>query len=294
LPNLVNNDIEVVDDLTFRRAGFTSDGTPAKMDILRSMSQAVGRRMALSGDQRRIINELRDQLKLLNAKMADLYHKGEDDTEVRAERDRVKQELEDARKGMITPFLDEMDLRYRQWTIEPTPATQAAMICVMDVSASMSDWHKDLAKRFFMLLYLFLHRNYDRIEMVFVRHHTTARECTEQEFFYDRDTGGTMVSEALGLANSIVEERYDRKRWNVYIAHASDGDSWDDDELTVEYFQKLCRRAQYYFYIEINRSGRMSDLHTVLESAGVANYSAAVVEDAKEIFPIFERLFKKR
>jgi len=71
------------------------------------------------------------------------------------------------------------------------------MFCLMDVSGSMDESRKDLAKRFFMLLYLFLKRNYDRIDVVFIRHHTVAKEVNEEDFFHSRESGGTVVSSAL-------------------------------------------------------------------------------------------------
>ena len=103
------------------------------------------------------------------------------------------------------------------------------MFCLMDVSGSMSQKHKDIAKRFFILLYLFLKRNYERIDVVFIRHHTSAKEVDEEEFFYSRETGGTIVSSALKLMNQIIEERYSPSEWNIYAAQASDGDNWNDD-----------------------------------------------------------------
>ena len=88
---------------------------------------------------------------------------------------------------------------------------------------------KDTAKRFFILLYLFLKRNYERIDVVFIRHHTVAKEVDEQEFFYSRETGGTVVSSALKLMHEIVQDRYSPNEWNIYGAQASDGDNWNDD-----------------------------------------------------------------
>jgi hypothetical protein len=127
------------------------------------------------------------------------------------------------------PFLDEFDLRYRNRVTRPKPCTQAVMFCLMDVSGSMDEQRKDIAKRFFMLLYHFLHNTYEHIQVVFIRHHTSAQEVDEQEFFQSRDTGGTLVSTALDLMDRIIAARYPREDWNIYAAQASDGDNWPMD-----------------------------------------------------------------
>jgi uncharacterized sporulation protein YeaH/YhbH (DUF444 family) len=112
-----------------------------------------------------------------------------------------------ARREAI-PFIDPFDLRYSNRIRIPQPSTQAVMFCVMDVSGSMDEAKKQMAKRFFMLLYLFLNRNYEHIEVVFIRHHTVAEEVDEDNFFHSRETGGTIVSSALKLMQQIIHERY--------------------------------------------------------------------------------------
>ncbi|MCQ9427626.1 YeaH/YhbH family protein, partial [Pseudomonas sp. LJDD11] len=144
------------------------------------------------------------------------------------------QELEveiDRLKARIrrVPYLDTFDLKYNLLVKQPNPSSKAVMFCLMDVSGSMTQATKDVAKRFFILLYLFLKRNYDKIEVVFIRHHTSAREVDEEEFFYSRETGGTIVSSALKLMQEIMAERYPSNEWNIYAAQASDGDNWNDD-----------------------------------------------------------------
>ncbi|MCP6133388.1 YeaH/YhbH family protein, partial [Klebsiella pneumoniae] len=116
----------------------------------------------------------------------------------------VEQEIErlKARINRL-PFLDTFDLKYNLLVKQPNPSSKAVMFCQMDVSGSMTQATKDIAKRFFILLYLFLKRNYDRIEVVFIRHHTSAREVDEEEFFYSRETGGTIVSSALKMMQEI-------------------------------------------------------------------------------------------
>ena len=127
------------------------------------------------------------------------------------------------------------------------------MFCLMDVSGSMDEARKDLAKRFFILLYLFLTRHYDKIDIVFIRHHTQAQEVDEQNFFHATETGGTVVSSALVLMEEIVRARYPTSEWNIYGAQASDGDNWHHDsgrcrELLAQQMLPLCR---YFAYVQV-------------------------------------------
>ena len=151
------------------------------------------------------------------------------------------------------PFIDEFDIKYNLNIKEPQPSSKAVMFCLMDVSGSMTQATKDIAKRFFILLYLFLKRNYDHTEVVFIRHHTSAREVDEQEFFYSRETGGTIVSSALKLMQEIMAERYPSNEWNIYAAQASDGDNWNDDSPICRdiLINQIMPFVQYYTYVEI-------------------------------------------
>jgi uncharacterized sporulation protein YeaH/YhbH (DUF444 family) len=135
----------------------------------------------------------------------------------------------------------------------PVPTSKAVMFCLMDVSGSMDEGRKDLSKRFFILLYLFLTRHYEKIDIVFIRHHTQAQEVDEENFFHARETGGTVVSSALVLMEEIIRARYSPSEWNIYGAQASDGDNWHHDsgrcrELLAEKILPLCR---YYAYVQV-------------------------------------------
>ena len=123
------------------------------------------------------------------------------------------------------PYIDPIDLRYRRFEPVSRPVAQAVMFCLMDVSGSMTEHMKDLAKRFFMLLYIFLTRRYKHVEIVFIRHTHEAKEVDEETFFNSPETGGTVVSSALREMQRIVEERYSPDDWNIYAAQASDGDN---------------------------------------------------------------------
>lgn len=229
LPDLAKKQLAITNEKKPVRNGFSRDGNPAALDLLTTMKSSMGRRAALRTPKKKKLRELEAKFEALKSEL-------EAETneiricEIRQEMDDLDDEIVALKKKIKTiPYVDEIDLRYRTWTMKDQPATQAAMFCLMDVSGSMSQWHKDIAKRFYMLLYLFLFKNYEKVDIIFVRHHHSADEVDEQTFFYDRSSGGTIVSEGLALVNKIIDERYSNLQWNVYVAQASDGDNWHTD-----------------------------------------------------------------
>ena len=224
LPNLVKTQLAEVPEYKTQRAGYSSDGTQANLHVVRSMRGAIGRRIALGADARRELRHLEQHL--LHLKQHVEPGNGLREREIKETEARI---VELRQKIARIPYLDPIDLRYRNRIRVPVPTTKAVMFCLMDVSGSMDEARKDLSKRFFILLYLFLTRHYERIELVFIRHHTQAQEVDEENFFRARETGGTVVSSALVLMDEIITERYSQGDWNIYGAQASDGDNWHHD-----------------------------------------------------------------
>ena len=245
LPNLVRKELRDSTDYKWKRAGFTSAGAPDRLNVVRSLRAAHARRIALSGKDRRVIRTLKRELREMEM--------GADDTDQPRARE-IREEIMVLNKKLKRlPFIDDFDLKYNNLAKVPQPSSKAVMFCVMDVSGSMTREIKDMAKRFFLLLYLFLERNYEAVEVVFIRHHSEARECDENDFFYARETGGTVVSTALRLTDEIITERYKPSEWNIYIAQASDGDNWEADSSKCKdlILKKLLPVCQYYSYVEI-------------------------------------------
>jgi uncharacterized sporulation protein YeaH/YhbH (DUF444 family) len=210
---------------------------------------------------------------------------------LREEIDRLKTRI------AALPFIDTFDLRYQSFTKQPEPTSKAVMLCIMDVSGSMDQVRKNLAKRFFILLYLFLQRNYDKIEVVFIRHHTIAQEVDEQEFFYSRETGGTVVSSALNLAYDVISERYDSSTWNIYAAQASDGDNWDSDSTICRelLISKLMPLMRYYAYVEITPRQHQSLWYAYQDvKAAHPHFAMEEIGGADDIYPVFRELFKRQ
>ncbi|MCP4390278.1 MAG: YeaH/YhbH family protein [Gammaproteobacteria bacterium] len=244
LPNLQKNQLRKMTKSKTVRAGFSNDGVPTNINIVRSLKSAMSRRMALGAEPRRRLHELEAELQALQQEV------GGDEGKCLE----LEQEIEQLRQRIKKiPFIDTFDLRFNNFVQRPEPTSQAVMFCLMDVSGSMDQETKDIAKRFYILLYLFLTRSYKDVDVVYIRHHTQAKEVDEEEFFYSRETGGTIVSSALELTRDIVAQRYPPTDWNIYAAQASDGDNWNDDSPVCEQIlaQQLLPQLRYSAYVEI-------------------------------------------
>ncbi len=291
LPNLVKRQLAGNEEFKLRRAGISNEGNPGRVNIVRSLRSANARRIALTAGKRRKVKQMEDELSQLMMQEPIL-------------RDHQRiEELETAiaklhAKIKSVPWLDDFDLKYNLHVKQPLPRSKAVMFCLMDVSGSMNQATKDMAKRFFILLYLFLQRNYERTEVVFIRHHTNAKEVDEEEFFYSRETGGTIVSSALTLMKEILQERYPASEWNIYAAQASDGDNWNDDSTTCSklLIEDIMPLLQFYSYIEITprqHQALWEEYETVIESFP-ETFAMQQIIDAGDIYPVFRQLFHKR
>lgn len=291
LPNLLAKELKEVVEYQIKRAGIVADGTPSKMNIVRSMRNAQARRLVMSASSRKKLHEVEQELIQRQAQETILRDKKKE-----AALEQLAEELK--QKIARTPFLDTYDLRYNHHIKEPKPSTQAVMFCVMDVSGSMTQETKNIAKRFFILLYLFLKRRYEKIDLVFIRHHTSAKEVSEEEFFYSRETGGTIVSSALKLMENIIKQRYPANAWNIYGAQASDGDNWDDDSSTCMALMedKLIQHMQYYTYIEITPRDHQSLWYAYeqVEARHRDSFALRHITDLADIYPVFRDLFQRR
>ena len=290
LPHLVRTQLAEVPEFKYYRAGYSSDGTPNNLHVVRSMRGAIGRRIAIGASARRSLRELEEALALALSTL----QPGDEvaAAAVRALEDEINQLR--ARVARI-PYLDPIDLRYRSRVKTPVPTSKAVMFCLMDVSGSMDEARKELSKRFFILLYLFLTRHYEKIELVFIRHHTQAQEVDEQNFFHARETGGTVVSSALVLMEEIIRARYSPSEWNIYGAQASDGDNWHHDsgrcrELLASKLLPLCR---YFAYVQVaEEEQNLWDEYAQLLGSQ-PHFAMKKAVTAAEIYPVFRDLFRK-
>ncbi len=292
LPDLVKSQILATDAMSPARAGVSVDGSPSQIDMGRTMRQSMARRIGLKRPKTPEVEALEGEIAALEASRADPER-------LMA----ARAELELSRRRMArVPWIDPVDLRYRRYVQVPKPTARAVMFCLMDVSGSMSETMKDLAKRFFLLLHVFLERRYKRVELVFIRHTETAEEVDETTFFTDPRTGGTVVSTAFVEFSRIQTARYPAESWNIYAAQASDGDNSSMDTKTAMTMLegRILPVVQHFAYIEVAASAAHirgeSDLWRGYAPLAGREPKLAMrkVADAKDIFPVFRDLFARK
>lgn len=288
LPNLKKNQLDKIVQYKQVRAGYRSEGVPSNIDIVRSLQGSLARRVAMTASKKKQLNAIETELASLeNSPSHDEFQL----TELR------RQALILQQKIAAVPFIDSFDLRFRNFAKRPEPTTKAVMFCLMDVSGSMDQATKEMAKRFYILLYMFLSRSYKNVDVVYIRHHTQAKEVDEHEFFYSQETGGTIVSSALQLMQEIVVNRYNPQEWNIYAAQASDGDNWADDSPQCARLlaEQLLPLVRYYAYIEITQRPHQSlwlEYEKLLGSFD--QFAIQAIRQVSDIYPVFRTLFKKQ
>jgi hypothetical protein len=297
LPDLAKRRVATVETQGVRRAGYTVTGSPVNLALLRSMRNSLSRRIAMRRPKPAELLRLQEEVALLEEEG------GSDERLIE-----LRQQLEQLQlRTRRFPYIDPIDLRYRRFEPVSKPIAQAVMFCLMDVSGSMTEHMKDLAKRFYMLLYIFLTRRYKHVEIVFIRHTHEAKEVDEDTFFNSPETGGTVVSSALREMQRIVAERYSPDSWNIYAAQASDGDNSPNDGNTSATLlrDEILPVCQYYAYLEvgsdsdrmqagfINHKTSLWQTYETLQGQ-IANLAMRKVNHRREIYPVFRELFRRR
>ena len=314
LPNLIKKNLKSLESFSMKRAGFTTKGSPANLNVEHSMRQALGRKIALGRPNNLEIEELEKEL--LEIDFACSAALRPDSTLNWEELNKQRLALEDQLEKLLArqrqvPFLDDVDMRYTLRTKQPEPITKAVMFCMMDVSGSMGEREKDLAKRFFMLLYLFLGRQYKQVDIRFIAHTTDAKEVTEEEFFYGRESGGTLISTALDKMIEIQKDEYNPAQWNIYCAQASDGENYEEDnavcvKLLNEY---ILEASQYFAYIDVapdrgesyglkaSKGAIEVDPHSLwgyYSKIKNPNFNMKRVTQIRQVWTVFRELFERK
>lgn len=287
LPNLEKNQLDKLIEYKTVRSGFCAEGVASNIDIVKSLQGSIARRIAMTASKRKKLQVLEEALIALHN---DKYDNIQQKCDLAAEIETIKAKI------AKVPFIDTFDLRFRNYAKQAVPTSKAVMFCLMDVSGSMDQATKEMAKRFYILLYLFLSRTYSNIDVVYIRHHTQAKEVDEHEFFYSQETGGTIASSALELMNNIISERYNDNQWNIYGAQASDGDNWADDSPRCQTIleQQILPKSRYFSYIEITqRAHQTLWKHYEQVEESHANFAMQHIKSVADIYPVFRELFKK-
>ena len=284
LPDLLKNELEEIVEEKIKRTGYTKYSTPSRLNVTTSVKNSLARKIGIKSIFEKKIKELKEELENCTDK-------------VRIKEIEKEIKSNEVKKNAI-PFLDDVDLRYNNFEIYEEPSTRAVMFCIMDVSMSMGPQEKTMAKKFFTLLYMFLHKKYETIKLVFIRHHSEAKEVSEEEFFNSKETGGTVVAEAMDLTAKIIRDRYLGTNWNIYVTQVSDGDAWGqpDCEKTYDIIQKhIINHIRYFAYIETSRYAQLSQLYTMYTELDKehSNFSMQRVFQESQIWSVFKDLFAK-
>ncbi len=294
LPDLAKRRLVNAEAVTWHRAGYSVTGSPANLALNRTVRNSLSRRIALRRPKTAEIQALRGEIAALTA-----------ERDEQARRLELEAELErKLRRTSLIPYIDPIDVRYKRFEAQPKPVAQAVMFCLMDVSGSMTEHMKDLAKRFYVLLYIFLKRRYKNVDVVFIRHTHQAQEVDEDTFFHSPETGGTVVSTALEEMQRVINERYSPDSWNIYAAQASDGDNTasDNDKTAALLVDVILPVCQYYAYLEVGPDSeyfppsfirRDSDLWQTYTAIchGGAPMAMRKVGHRRDIYPVFRELF---
>ncbi|HET7492259.1 MAG TPA: YeaH/YhbH family protein [Bradyrhizobium sp.] len=290
LPDLAKRRLAEAESEGLQRAGYSTSGSPANISVSRTVQLALARRVALRRPRPHEIAELEAEFE----ECTDEARRAELLTQIEMLKAKAKR----------IPFIDPIDIRFRRFETVPKPVAQAVMFCLMDVSGSMSEHMKDLAKRFYMLLYVFLTRRYRHVEIVFIRHTDRAEEVDEDTFFHGPASGGTMVSSALQAMSDIVRARFRPADWNIYAAQASDGDnSIADSALTGRLLtESILPVTQFFAYLEVGETSGSSfempdsSLWTLYQRLRADGHQLSMrkVNERSQIFPVFHDLFQRR
>jgi sporulation protein YhbH len=263
LPELQQKAIRQIEsERKFKRKGFRREGIRPRLDKRRTARNRIRRKLAVERAR-----SAEDSVPIL--------HTGEE-----------------AR----FPFHHD-DLQYHHVSPDKKLQSNAVVICIMDTSGSMGTVKKYLARSFYFLLYQFIRMKYREVEIVFIAHHTEAKEVSEEEFFHKVESGGTYISSGYQRALDIIEDRYHPSLWNVYAFHCSDGDNfYSDNDKAVSSALELCDACNLFGYGEIKPSGSAYYSGSMLEvfnKIDRPNFQAIVIEKKEDLWAGF-RAFMTR
>jgi len=186
------------------------------------------------------------------------------------------------------------DLRFKTWDDVVKPHSNAVVLALMDTSGSMGSFEKYIARSFFFWMTRFLRRKYEHVEIVFVAHHTEAKEVSEQDFFTRGESGGTICSSAYHKALEIIDSRYPPANWNIYPFHFSDGDNLtSDNEKCVQLIEELIKRSNLFGYGEVNQYNRSSTLMAAYKNIPHKKFLYSIIREKGDVYKALKTFFSK-
>lgn len=303
LPDLLETQEKNLPEAVWKPAGYQKEGNAAQLSVIRSYRNSLGRRRALTADSRRELEALEEELGELEETLIGNPLNSIANTRYQ-EVVALIEELK--RKINIVPFFEKLDLRYHKSERVQVKSADAVFVMIMDISGSMDEEKKRMARKFFSLQYAFIKRKYPNTDLVFIAHTDTAEEMSEEDFFTTRKSGGTVVSPAFELAHQIIKSRYDVQQTNIYLSYAGDGDNWDSDNANVitEIEEKgLLAKLRHAVYVQVGMSiagtfsyGSGISLWNVMQSIAKGNpkmHAIKIGEDSG-VFSAFRSVYAKK
>ena len=279
LPDIDKRKLSNLESKSYRKLGYQRKGIPPKLAKKRSAIERIKRKQA----NKRAINELTGEV----PKSAEGANQNVFDN------DAISSDENDTQRF---PFIED-DLRYYRIKEDNKRDYNAVVICIMDVSGSMDQTKKYLARSFYFLLYQFLRLKYANVEVAFVAHTTTAKEVNEKEFFHRGESGGTYISSGYDKAIEIINERYSPSNWNVYAFHCSDGDNWsEDNKRAIESGKKLCELCNLFGYGEIvpgYYALGSTIKNELINNIASSNFYAITINKKEDVLPALKKLLDK-
>lgn len=306
LPDLQDTHEKDLPQAVSKPAGFQKEGNPGSLALIRSFKNAKPRRKALTREARDEWEELHAEYEQLIEELGTSYtlpSRAEVIQDRLAEIEELMLALE--RKISGVPLFEKIDLRYRKREKVLVKAADAVFAMIMDISGSMDEDKKRMARKFFSLQYAFIKRKYPQTDLIFIAHTDEAEEMTEEEFFTTRKSGGTIVSPAYELLHTILRQRYDAHETNIYLSQASDGDNWDTDNgnvITQLEDEGLLAKLRHMSYAQVGQSFAASygyggvTLWNALESVANTTKKVAMVKinDDSEVFDAFQKIYRRK
>ncbi len=304
LPDLQDTHEKELPELMPKHAGFQKEGNPAQLSVIRSYKNALPRRRALTSEARAELEELENEFDDLLQELGSadtLPSRGEVINDRMAE---IEERITELRNKISNvPFFEKLDLRYTKKEKVLVKSADAVFVMIMDISGSMDEEKKRIARKFFSLQYAFIKRKYPNTDLVFIAHTETPYEMSEEEFFTTRISGGTLVSPSYKMAHDIIKARYDASTTNIYLSQASDGDNWTDDNshiIPALEDEGLLSKLRHMSYAQVGSqwggySPGGSTLWTTLQSVANTNKKVSMVKIVKdtEVFDAFQKIYKR-
>lgn len=295
LPLMERKALKVVPTMRTRRhKGYRAKGIRARLDKRETARARVKRKKAtdsIYAREREVQKKFAEAIATGDDKKIEEAHRAVDALRGQYQRH------SDLQTGKTRFPFHEDDLTYRHVVTDIKEESNAVVFCLMDTSGSMDTMKKYLARSFFFLLSQFISTKYRQVEIVFIAHHTEAREVTEEEFFHKRESGGTFISSAYTKMLEVVAKRYHPSLWNIYAFHCSDGDNFaSDNTAALKAAAEICKVANLFGYGEIKPLGARQyefSMLNVFKKLTAENFIAVLIEKKEDVWPVFKQFLGK-